>query len=168
MNHSPAVPEPDASAPEARRVRRSCRGSGSFRLAALAVAMSLAMHSVAEARDPSSASAAVSEGSAASVVATGSVVVGGSALALAALGTAVVTSVEVAGDVGIVVLRGLSTAGGVTLRLVGGASLVVGSVVEVVVVGTGCALMSAGRMIAFVPNEIGRSLVRQRPLATVR
>ncbi len=168
MIRSPAFPDALASAVPQRLPRAT---GAAVRTIAGAVAVSLVLQTAALAGDPSTASAAsvnASAASATSVAATGSVIVEGGALALSALGTAVVASVETAGDVSVVVLRGVSDAATVTLRLVGGASLVVGSVITVVVTATGYALMTAGRMIAFVPNEIGRSLVRQRPLASAR
>jgi hypothetical protein len=51
------------------------------------------------------------------------------------------------------------------MRLTGqaarGASLVVGSAVEVVAVSTGSLLVASGKAIAFIPNEIGLALLHQ-------
>jgi hypothetical protein len=62
-----------------------------------------------------------------------------------------------------VVLAGASDAASATLRLSGnvvqGASLVAGVSVGLVAVSTGYLLVSAGKVLAFVPNEIGRSLL---------
>lgn len=43
-------------------------------------------------------------------------------------------------------------------RAVGGTLVVAGTVVAVTVIGTGMVLSTASRAIAFIPNEIGRSL----------
>lgn len=87
----------------------------------------------------------------------------GSLSAVAASGTIIVESVQVAGDASMVVLAGASNAASATLRLSGkaieGASLVAGASVVVMAVSTGYVLVAAGQVIAFVPNEIGRSLL---------
>lgn len=126
------------------------------------------VHAPAQAGDPIDASLRASRASIAAAGFAGSVVVTGSIAALTLAGTAVVTGVEAVGDGSVVVLRGLGGAAGASVRLAGGVSLAVGTVVEVVAVGTGCALMQAGRMIAFIPNEVGRALVHQRQLAELR
>jgi len=103
----------------------------------------------------SNASGLIAEGSA--------TVVYGSLSAVAASGTVVVESVQVAGDASIVVLAGASDATRATLRLSGnvlqGASVVAGASVAVVAVSTGYLLVSAGKVIAFIPNEIGSALL---------
>ena len=43
-------------------------------------------------------------------------------------------------------------------RMVGAAAVAVGTVIVVTAVATGMVLSTAGRVIAFVPNEIGRTL----------
>ncbi len=126
------------------------------------------VHMPAEAGDPVDASFRASRASIAAAGFAGSVVVTGSIAALTLAGTAVVTGVEAVGDGSVVVLHGVGGAAGASVRLAGGVSLAVGTVVEVVAVGTGCALMQAGRMIAFIPNEIGLALVHQRQLAEWR
>jgi hypothetical protein len=92
-----------------------------------------------------------------------STVVYGSLSAVAASGTVVVESVQVAGDASIVVLAGASDATRATLRLSGnvlqGASVVAGASVVVMAVSTGYVLVSAGKVIAFIPNEIGSALL---------
>ena len=132
------------------------------------LALTAGLQGVAFARDPSAASAAASQASTGSVAEAGSVLVGGSIVALGLAGSAVVTSVEAVGEGSVVVLQGLSDATTASIRVVGGVSVAVGSVVEVVALSTGCVLINAGRMIAFVPNEVGRALVHQRPLASLR
>lgn len=87
----------------------------------------------------------------------------GSLSAVAASGTVIVESIEVAGGASMVVLAGASDAASATLRLSGraieGASLVAGASVVVMAVSTGYVLVSAGQVLAFVPNELGSSLL---------
>jgi hypothetical protein len=105
--------------------------------------------------DLSNASELVAEGSATVVV--------GSLSAVAASGTVVVDSVVAVGDASVVVLAGASDAARATVRLSGRAareaSLAAGASVDVVATSTGCLLVSAGKVLAFVPNEIGKSLL---------
>jgi hypothetical protein len=90
-------------------------------------------------------------------------VVWGSASVLAASGMLVVAGLEAAGESAHLVLKGASEASEVSIRvsgeLVAPASLAVGSVVVVTAEATGYALSAAGKLIAFVPNEVGRSLL---------
>jgi hypothetical protein len=87
----------------------------------------------------------------------------GSLSAVAASGTVVVDSVEVAGDASLVVLHGASDAGRAAIRLSGraarGASLAVGTGVSLVAMSTGYLLVSAGTVICFIPNELGKALL---------
>ena len=87
----------------------------------------------------------------------------GSLSALAASGGAVVTSVEAAGDASVVVMAGASDASQATVRLSGRAareaSLVAGRSVTVLAISSGYLLVSAGQLIAFIPNEIGKALL---------
>lgn len=138
------------------------------RVASIAALLGTIAHAPARAGDPIDASLRASRASIAAAGFAGSVLVTGSIGALTLAGTAVVTGVEAVGDGSVVVLRGVGGAANASIRLAGGVSLAVGTVVEVVAVGTGCALMQAGRMIAFIPNEVGRSLVHQRQLAELR
>lgn len=117
--------------------------------------------SAAQAKDDQGSSAL---SNASSLIAEGSAtVVYGSLSAVAASGTIIVESVQVAGDASMIVLAGASDAASATLRLSGkaieGASLVAGASVVVMAVSTGYVLVAAGQVIAFVPNEIGRSLL---------
>jgi hypothetical protein len=90
-------------------------------------------------------------------------VVWGSASILAGSGMLVVAGLEAAGESVHLVLKGASEAGEVSIRVSGelaaAASLAVGSVVVVTAEATGYALSAAGKLIAFVPNEVGRSLL---------
>jgi len=79
----------------------------------------------------------------------------------------VVTSVERIGESTVIVAKGASAAGAESVKLsisaVAGASLAVGAVLQVVAYSTGYSLMAAGQVLAFIPNEVGRSLLhRQR------
>lgn len=99
-------------------------------------------------------------------------IVAGSASVLVAGSTLVVVGVEQVGAALVVVLKGAgkaaSEAATVSVRVaastVGTASLAVGSAVTVVAEGSGQALYLAGKLIAFIPNELGRSLVYSAPV----
>lgn len=66
------------------------------------------------------------------------------------------------------VLKGLSGASTASVRLsakaAGGVSLAVGGAVRVVGEASGQALYYAGKLIAFIPNEVGKSLVHHSSL----
>ena len=87
----------------------------------------------------------------------------GSLSTLAASGTVVVDSIEAAGDASVVVLAGASNVGQAAVRLSGRAareaSLAVGASVNVVAISSGYLLVAAGKVLAFVPNEMGRALL---------
>lgn len=108
------------------------------------------------------ASANPSDASAASALSSAVVVAGASALAHGS-GQFVVAALEKVGESTIVVLRDASGASAASLRLAGsvagGASLAVGSTVEVITQASGQLLVASGKMIAFLPNELGRALV---------
>ncbi|MDB5911203.1 MAG: hypothetical protein JWP34_5320 [Massilia sp.] len=105
--------------------------------------------------DLSNASELVAEGSA--------TVVNGSLSAVAASGTVLVQSIEAAGDASMIVLAGASGAVQATIRLSGRAareaSLVAGASVNVVATSTGALLVASGKVLAFIPNEIGKALI---------
>jgi hypothetical protein len=105
--------------------------------------------------DASSASELVTQGSA--------TVVYGSLSAVAASGTVVVESVEVAGEASVIVLAGASGAARATVRLSGqaarAASLVAGASVNAMATSTGTLLVAGGKVLAFIPNEIGKALI---------
>ena len=87
----------------------------------------------------------------------------GSMSMLAASAQVVVESVETVGEGSVVVLKGASDAGAASIRLTGQVardlSLAAGTVVSVVAVSTGHALVLSGKIIAYIPNEIGKSLL---------
>lgn len=91
------------------------------------------------------------------------VVLVGSMSMLAASGQIVVGSVTTVADGSVVVLKGLSDATGASITLSGqaarGLSVAVGTVVGVVAISTGHILVLSGKAIAFIPNEIGKSLL---------
>jgi hypothetical protein len=95
--------------------------------------------------------------------AASAIVVLGSLSTLAASGLVVVASVETLGDGALLVLQGAADAGKVSIRLGAQAardlSLAAGTVVSVVAVSTGHALMLAGKVIAYIPNEVGAALL---------
>jgi hypothetical protein len=105
--------------------------------------------------DLSNASELVAAGSATVVV--------GSLSAVAASGTVMVESVETAGDASVVVLAGASDAAQATLQLSARAareaSLVAGASVNMVATSTGYLLVAGGKVLAFIPNEIGKALI---------
>ncbi len=105
--------------------------------------------------DLSNGSELVAEGSA--------VVVLGSMSAVAASGTVVVESVVGMGDASVIVLAGASDAAQTAVRLSGRAareaSLAVGASVNVVATSSGYLLVAAGKVLAFIPNEIGKALI---------
>ena len=119
-----------------------------------------AIPAAAHAESPSEAA---STGSALLSLISGSVVVG----TLAASGEMVVTGIEKVGDSTTIFLRDASNAtaqaGAASVQVASsvlqGAGLSVGSTVNAVAEPTGYALMASGRMICYIPNEIGRSLV---------
>ncbi len=91
------------------------------------------------------------------------IVVGGTMSLLADSGTAVVESVEKAGESMVVVIKGATEASRVTLKMSGkavvGASMAAGTAVSVVTMASGYALVVAGAVIAFIPNEAGKALL---------
>ncbi|HTD06175.1 hypothetical protein [Undibacterium sp.] len=93
------------------------------------------------------------------------VVVGGSMSAVVASGAVVVDSVEKVADGIIVVFKGASDAGKASLKftgtVAGGLSLAAGTVVETAAMSTGTMLMVSGQALAFIPNQVGASLLHQ-------
>ncbi len=126
------------------------------RLAPLFAALALCFATV-----PAQAQSDLSEASALGA----SVVVLGSMSMLAASGEAVVRSVEAAGEGSVIVLEGVAGAASATIQLSGqaakGLSVAAGTVVKVSVIATGHVLILAGKVIAFIPNEIGKGLLHQ-------
>ena len=75
----------------------------------------------------------------------------------------VVTGIEVSGDVAKLALEGVGSAvrtvADVSATVAGAASVGVGTSVQVIAESTGTALIAGGRLLAFLPNELGRSLL---------
>ena len=97
------------------------------------------------------------------------VVLSGAMLTVAASGAVIVASVETVGDASVVVLTSVADGSRATLRLSGeaahAASVVAGVSVEVVVQSSGYLLVAAGKVLAFVPNELGRALLHNSRVA---
>lgn len=73
-----------------------------------------------------------------------------------------VKSVEAVDGGMVIVLRGAGTVADVSIKLSGvaadGLELVAGTAVNIVSISTGFVLSSAGEVITFIPNELGKSL----------
>lgn len=108
----------------------------------------------------------LSQGSALS--ATGvSMLTAGSMEVITASPALIVQAANTSAEAGEVVLKSASTAATVSLEvtpeIASYLSQAVGTTVEVVTEASGCALFHAGRMIAFIPNELSRSLLHHAP-----
>lgn len=112
------------------------------------------------------AGGALSEGSALSVQGA-SVLVEGSIEVLAASSELTVLAVGTVTDGASVVLESAANAATVSVKvtpeLAGYLSKAIGTTVEVVAESSGYALMHAGRMIAFIPNEVSQGLLHHAP-----
>lgn len=104
---------------------------------------------------------------------TGSVVIGSSMLA-AASGQWLVQGIEKTTDGIVFVLAGLgkgvSDAGKFSVKIggdiSGAASVTIGQSVEIVAESAGSAIIASGKVIAFIPSEIGKSLMHHSRLDT--
>lgn len=96
-------------------------------------------------------------------VLSGALLVEGSTEGIKASGTLLVVSVEKLADGVVIVCKGASDGASYTLKLsgkaLGNVSVAAGNVVEVTALSAGTMLVVSGQAIAFIPNEIGRSLV---------
>jgi hypothetical protein len=120
-------------------------------------------HPVALGQDSTArGSQGLSEASQASLAASGFVVAGSAALIVSGA-QLTVTALQTAGESVVIVMRGASEAATVSVRtsaqIAGEASVAVGTVVRVVAESVGYALYVGAKLIAFVPNEIGRALI---------
>lgn len=129
----------------------------------LAAVAGMALGSIAGAQDSvSRGSQGLSNASGASLAAS-SFVVAGSAQLIQGSTQLVVAGLETVGESTVVVLRGASE--GVTVsvqmsaQLAREASIAAGNSVRVVAESIGHALYVGARLIAFIPNEIGRALI---------
>ena len=104
----------------------------------------------------------LSNASAASIAASGFVVAGSSEL-IQGSANLTVTALQAAGESVVIVMRGTSEAVTVSVRtsatIAREASVAVGSAVRVVAESVGHALYVGAKLVAFVPNEIGRALI---------
>ena len=134
------------------------------RIATVAVALHVP---VVHAQGPSEMSRGISNASGALSEASG-LVVHGSLQMAAGAGQMSVAGIQVVGESTILVLRAAGSAAEVSVQIASKVaadlSLAVGSMVQVVAEGVGFALVTAGRLVAFIPNEIGRSLLYQARL----
>jgi hypothetical protein len=121
----------------------------------LAIAAALAVHSAAHAQSSSSELSEASMVPIAISVALPVVLVAG-------VGSIVVTGVQASAEGTVWIVENVADGvkGSICFagRAVGAAAVAVGTVVVVTVVATGMVLSNAGRVIAFIPNEIGRTL----------
>jgi hypothetical protein len=130
-------------------------------LATLAAAGFIASFVVtpASATDSTAASAQASQ----LAIAGSGAIVDGSAQLVRAGGALTIAGITAVGDASVIVLRDLATGSEASVRIgVGVAqagSLAVGQAVNVVAEATGMSLIAGGRLVAFVPNEVGRALV---------
>lgn len=95
------------------------------------------------------------------------VVVIGTLSAVAGSAYVVVTGVEQVGDSTVVALKNVSDGATATVKLSGqaaqGASQLAGKAVSVTATASGHVLIAAGKVIAFIPNEIGKALLHTSP-----
>ncbi len=116
------------------------------------------------AREASQASAQSSAAVSSAIAA----VVGGTAEALSAGGELSVVAVEHGSEATVLVLRQIGSGLEVSVKLAGqaagGLSVAVGTTVQVFTEAAGYVLTSAGKAIAFVPNEVGNTLLHHTRL----
>ena len=74
-----------------------------------------------------------------------------------------VTGVKTAGDVSVITFRGLANGAEasvqVSSKMIAGSTIGVGVVLQATVSATGTLLVSAGKALMFIPNEMGNSLL---------
>jgi hypothetical protein len=125
-----------------------------------AVAVSV-LSGPALAQDSIAASVTASQ---ASLAASG-MLVEGSVGVLRAGGELVVATVRPLADASLIVLRDVATGSEVSVRVgssvVSATMLAIGESVVVVAEAAGCSLIAAGKLVAFVPNDVGRALLYQ-------
>ncbi|WP_088278544.1 hypothetical protein [Ideonella sp. A 288] len=123
--------------------------------AALATSLLLTVAAPASAHRPPNAS----EASAALSLLPVAVVVVAPAMLLSGGAMLTVVAVQASATGTVWVLERASDGARLSVELVGGAVLSVGTGVAVIAMGTGWLLSAAGQAIAFIPNEIGASLL---------
>ncbi len=119
-------------------------------------------HAGENAGNPDCPSCGVSKASEALSTA-GSTVLQGSLMTIGASGVLVVESSSAVANGVIIVMKTAADAASVTVQLSGEGlqqlGLVSGAIIQATAVSTGHLLISAGKVIAFIPNEIGKALV---------
>ena len=121
-------------------------------LSTLMLAATLAMTSGAQAHGVSEASSALSLLPVAVVVAAPSAM-------LSAGAVLTVVAAQASADGAVWVLERASDGARLSLQLAGGSLVASGTVVAVSALGTGWLISQAGRVICFIPNEIGQALL---------
>jgi len=108
-------------------------------------------------------STAVSAEASRAALAGSGMIVGGSAELLRAGASFVVAGVTATSDASVIVLRDVASGSQASVRVASdvaqAGSIAVGETVSVVAEATGASLLVGGRVVAFVPNEVGRRLV---------
>jgi hypothetical protein len=83
-----------------------------------------------------------------------------------------VGAVKLVGDVAVVSMKSVATGAEISVQLTAGAlkdtGLLVGTVLEGSVTATGLVLVSAGKALMFIPNEVGQSLLHHSRAAQMR
>lgn len=120
---------------------------------ALAAGLCLGLAALAQARQPG-----VSDASAASLLPV-ALLVSAPAVLVSGLSQATVVAVEASADGTVWVLQQASDGARFSLRLAGGASVAVGSAVQVTALASGWLISSAGQALALVPNIVGQALL---------
>ncbi|KTC96155.1 hypothetical protein [Legionella erythra] len=95
-------------------------------------------------------------------------IVKGSANLFAAGSQLVIVAVKTVGDITCISLKVAGQSAVTTIQVsshvAGHSLLAAGQLVRVVTTGTGVILTAAGRLIAFIPNEVGKSLIYSTPI----
>lgn len=130
-----------------------------LRICGLTMAAMLAMPSVAESStEPRRTNVDAS-------IAIPATLVAGSEQVFRESGQLTVTSLDAAGETTTVNLRGIASGAEASLRLskkaIEESSIAVGAILNATVSATGTLLFGPGKMLMFVPNEVGRSLQHQ-------
>ena len=106
--------------------------------------------------------ARISQGSTNVSVASGMIVTGSMAT-LANGGNLIVSGIGTAGESVLLTLKSSAETGAVSVRIpaavVGTASIAVGTTIQAIVESTGYALLASGKLVGFIPNEVGTSLI---------
>jgi hypothetical protein len=126
-----------------------------------AACLSFVGSNAAVAQDSTAESTAASQ---ASLAAAGMIIDGSVGIIRAGV-QLTVAAVNPLAEASVIVLRDVATGSEVSIRVAGdmahAASIAVGDTVSVIAEATGASLIVAGRLVAFVPNEVGHALVYQ-------